>query len=265
MCREQCEREEAEDEEDDRRIDCRRRGDRGLAVRALRERGDRILVEEPGEEADGVARGPQRHDAQADVRLLHPGDRPREGGHVVRSGLEVAHEQDRSLGDLVPLEHRLRELERDGDLCPGAERLRPRIPYGPEARRDEQPEHGLELGRGRARREQLVGNVGEDGETDGRVLRDEAAQRPPDPHVVVVRDAEGEVEHDDPDPVGRNERLLARLRVARGGGRRQDQGDRPAREHEADEARPPDDGAEAADLVRVDGSRRARPVGEDAL
>ena len=62
---------------------------------------------------------------------------------------------------------------------------------------------------GRARRKELVRHVREDDEPDRGLLGDEAAKRPPDRRVVVVGDAERQIEHDDADRVLRDERALA--------------------------------------------------------
>ena len=99
----------------------------GLGLRA--EPANALLLEETLEERSRVARRRERDDAERRIpRCSISVDRPRERGHVVGRGLEVADEEDRA----VRRRRRARasprrELERQRDPRPGAERLRPRV------------------------------------------------------------------------------------------------------------------------------------------
>ena len=130
---------------------------RFVGVRRLRcEAGDRVFFEESSKRLRASLDGASGDDAEPMPAPADLGDRPRERRNVVRCGLEVADEQDRPGRDLVALERRLRELERDRDPRARAERLRPRVLHRAESRCDEQSEQRPELVGGRARRQELV-------------------------------------------------------------------------------------------------------------
>ncbi len=188
----------------------------------------------------------------ATPRLLQPVDRPRQRGDVVGRRLQVADQHDRAVLDVLAVEHPAGELERVGDARAAAEALRPRRRRVAAFRRREHAQDRLELARGRSRREQLVGDVGEDDEPDRRVTVDDVPERAAHVAVAVRRCSARRRPRSRPtSPRGRScgdaRRTSARERPSRRAPRR-----RRAASTEPHEPRAPRDAAEGGNVVRVD-------------
>ncbi len=159
--------------------------------------------------------------------------------------------------DAVAGEHLLRQVECRGDTRPRGEALRPwirgelRLALARGLLRLEQPQHRLELPRGRPGREHLVRHVGEHHEAERAAGRDQAPKGRADRRVVLRADAEREVDDRD---AGRSRQPvrppgIEATRRCRGA---DEQGQRGDDEHDSDEARAEPRAAHRAHVVAVD-------------